>query len=657
MRAAAQAVGTAVDVDPGVDADAGIRSLEDIRRIEAAPYAQFMPHADVLDALEDAALRHAGRPAITFIRSADPSVPPARWTHAQMVAQVRRAARAFTALCGDAQPRVAFLLPAIPEAYFTLWGAEAAGVACPINYLLGEAHIAELIDAAQVNVLVALGPHPELDIWSRVPGLRGRCKSLAHVIAVGCEQDDQIGQGEQGTQGALHFDALLAAQSDAPLQRSRAPDAHRIAALFHTGGTTGRPKLAQHTHGNQLHAAWGAACMYGTTENDVVLNGFPLFHVAGSFVYGLSTLLAGGEVVLPTLLGLRNTAFMQAYWRFVALHRVTLLAAVPTVMSTLLGVPLKGEDLSRVRCLLTGGSPLPSDLADAFEQRLGIAVRNILGMTECGGVIAIEPAGAPRVAGSVGWPLPFTRVRVADETGVVGVAADGSEEGILQIQGPNVGPGYTDADNNAGVLVDGGWLVTGDVGRIDAQGRVFVTGRSKDLIIRSSHNIDPVVIEDALMAHPDVLLAAAVGAPDEYAGEVPVAYVSLRPGRTVGSDELAAFAQARIPERPAYPKAIFVLDALPVTAIGKLYKPTLRAMAIRWVVQDRLAQNGLADRVQVDVRAEGKGLVVHCTLAEEEIACHRSAALDDIDTAAQVRKLLGVFALTCRVGTAQGAGA
>ncbi|MFM9926016.1 AMP-binding protein [Variovorax sp. H27-G14] len=595
-----------------------------------------MPHTDVLDALEDAARRHPQRPAITFIPSADASVPPARWTHAQMVAQVRRAAHAFKHLCGDAEPRVAFLLPAIPQAYFTLWGAQAVGVACPINYLLGEAHIAELIDAAQVNVLVALGPNPELDIWQRVPGLRARCKSLAHVIAVGGAQGELDGLDCD----ALDFDTLLASHSDAPLTPLRQPDANRIAALFHTGGTTGRPKLAQHTHGNQLHAAWGAARMYGTTEHDVVLNGFPLFHVAGSFVYGLSTLLAGGEVVLPTLRGLRNTAFMQAYWQFVALHRVTLLAAVPTVMSTLLGVPTKGEDLSRVRCLLTGGSPLPSDLAEAFEQRLGMAVRNILGMTECGGVIAIEPAGAPRVAGSVGWPLPFTRVRVADETGAPLAVG---EEGILQIQGPNVGPGYTDADNNAGVLIDGGWLVTGDVGRIDAQGRVFVTGRSKDLIIRSSHNIDPLVIEDALMAHPDVLLAAAVGAPDEYAGEVPVAYVSLRAGRTVGTDALVAFAQARIPERPAFPKAIFILDALPVTAIGKLYKPTLRAMAIRWVVEDRIARSALASTVAVDVRAEGKGLVVHCTPAD-----------DNPETAVLLRKLLGVFALTCRVGAAEG---
>jgi fatty-acyl-CoA synthase len=112
----------------------------------------------------------------------------------------------------------------------------------------------------------------------------------------------------------------------------------------------------------------------------------------------------------------------------------------------------------------------------------------------------------------------------------------------------------------------------------------------------------------------------------------------------VGSDELAAFAQARIPERPAYPKAIFVLDALPVTAIGKLYKPTLRAMAIRWVVEDRLARSALASKVEVDVRAEGKGLVVHCTLAG-----------GGPDAAAQVRQLLGAFALNCRIHDVEGA--
>ena len=211
------------------------------------------------------------------------------------------------------------------------------------------------------------------------------------------------------------------------------------------------------------------------------------------------------------------------------------------------------------------------------------------------------------MAGSVGLALPFTTVQVIGDAGEV---LGDMEAGILRLQGPNVGPGYTDAVNNAGVFVEGGWLVTSDIGHRDRNGYLHVTGRSKDVIIRSSHNIDPAVIEDALLRHPAVLMAAAVGAPDEYAGEMPVAFVSLRPGSQASGAELSEFAQRFIPERPAFPKTITVLSALPMTAIGKLFKPALRVAAALAVLQDRLARNGLADGVTVEVSLEGKEQVV-----------------------------------------------
>jgi len=582
-----------------------IKGIDDIREIESFPYETFMPHQSVFDALASAARLHPDRQALTFIQSSDLSVPSKSWTYSQFIDQVSSAAQLFTELADGEPPRVAMLLPAIPQAYFTLWGAETAGVVCPINYLLGAEHIAELVRAARINILVALGPHPELDIWSCVPHLRAHCPGLKAVLAVG------------GAPDAPDFDALLAARPAPEWIQRPGASADDLVALFHTGGTTGHPKLARHTHKNQLHAAWGAACMYSATERDVVLNGFPLFHVAGSFVYGLSTLLSGGELVLPTLLGLRNTGFMKAYWKFVERHRVTLLAGVPTVMSFLLGVPRAGEDLSSVRCLLTGGSPLPTELADAFEQRLGIPVRNILGMTECAGVIAIEPTAAPRVPGSVGLALPFTAVQVAGEAGQA--LPDGAD-GILRLRGPNVSPGYTDPKNDAGVFTEGGWLVSGDIGHRDANGYLHVTGRSKDVIIRSSHNIDPAVIEEALLRHPAVLMAAAVGAPDDYAGELPVAFVSLRPGSRIDAAELSEFAQRYIPERPAYPKTIHILEALPMTAIGKLFKPAMRVIAAQAVLQERLARHGLTGEVTVDVTLQGKEQVVRFTGASGDPA-------------------------------------
>ena len=599
-----------------------IQGIADIREIESSPYEAFMPHQSVFDGLASAARRYPDRRALTFIESADPSAPNKSWSYSQFIDQVRRAAQLFTELAGAEAPRVAMLLPAIPQAYFTLWGAETAGVICPINYLLGQEHIADLINTAQINVLVALGPHPELDIWSHVAHLRTNCPSLKAVVAVG------------GAEDAPDFDALLADRPAQEIKQRPGASADDLVALFHTGGTTGHPKLARHTHKNQLHTAWSAACMYGATENDVMLNGFPLFHVAGSFVYGLSTLLSGGELVLPTLLGLRNTSFVKAYWKFLERHRITLLAGVPTVMSSLLGVPRAGEDLSSVRCLLTGGSPLPTELADAFEQRLGIPVRNILGMTECAGVIAIEPVAGPRVPGSVGLALPFTVVQVADEAGQV--LPDGTD-GILRLRGPNVSPGYTDPKNDAGVFTEDGWLISGDIGHRDANDYLHVTGRSKDVIIRSSHNIDPAVIEDALLRHPAVLMAAAVGAPDDYAGELPVAFVSLKPGSWIDAAELCEFAQRYIPERPAYPKTIHILEALPMTAIGKLFKPAMRVIAAQVVLQERLARHGLDKTVAVEVSLEGKAQVV------------RFSVSGDISMAARLQEMMQGFPLKYRV--------
>ncbi len=605
-----------------------IASHADVERIESRPYGEYMAHASVFDALADAAARHGERPALSFVVDADKPESTRRWTHREFLADVRRAANAFRLLADGEEPRVALLLPAIPQMYFALWGAETAGVACPINYLLNADHIAELIEASGANLLVALGPDTELDIWSRVAGLRERCPRLKRVLAVG---------GAGKTEGADDFDATLAAQDGDALAFDRPVGADTLAALFHTGGTTGAPKLAQHTHGNQLHSSWSAAQMYAMDEHDVVINGFPLFHVAGSLVYGLSTLLSGAELVLPTLLGMRNARFVPRYWEVVERHRVTLLAVVPTILSTLLAVDPKGADLGRVRAAFTGGSPLPPELASAFEEKLHIPVRNILGMTECAGVVSIEPFLDVRRPGSCGLPLPYTRV---EAVGADGSASAPGEPGVLRLRGPNVGPGYTDVRRNAGTFGDDGWLVSGDIGHVDEHGIVFITGRAKDVIIRGSHNIEPALIEEALMRHPDVQLAAAVGAPDEYAGEVPVAFVVPRPGATIEPQALLEFVRQYIAEPPAHPKRIDLLDALPLTAVGKVYKPALRLRAIERVLADRLDRAGLAGQVRLAGLEKPGGLAVELSVRQ---GTDFAATPAEIDT--KVRAIMAPFAI------------
>jgi fatty-acyl-CoA synthase len=290
---------------------------------------------------------------------------------------------------------------------------------------------------------------------------------------------------------------------------------------------------------------------------------------------------------------------------------------VPTVIASLLALNLERDALRGVRALLTGGSPLPDELAAAFEARHSIPVRNILGMTESAGVISIEPLAAPRTPGSCGLPLPYTEVVVfgADDRPVPNGE---SGPGILRIRGPNISPGYTDPARNGGTFEDG-WLISGDIGHVDDEGRVFVTGRAKDVIIRGAHNIDPGLIESVLLRHPSVLMAAAVGEPDAYAGELPVAFVSLKPGEHATPEALLAFAAPLIAERPAVPKRIHIVASVPMTAVGKVYKPALRAQATRYAMATLLEQRGLRGRVEVDVDETPGGMAVRYTAADADV--------------------------------------
>jgi fatty-acyl-CoA synthase len=255
-------------------------------------------------------------------------------------------------------------------------------------------------------------------------------------------------------------------------------DADSIAAFVHTGGTTGAPKLALHTRRNQAIVGRAAALMYDLSADDILINGFPLFHVAGAFVYGLSVFAAGASIVIPTRLGMRNRPFVDGVWQQVAHYGITVIGGVPAVISALLAVPVEA-DISSLRLMLTGGSPLPAELADAFERTIGKPVRNLLGMTECAGVVSIEPFRAERTAGSTGPRLPFTEVVAfpAMEHGIdFETPCMPGETGIIALRGPNVGPGYSDARRNAGTF-ENGWLVSGDLGHVDAAGRLFVTSR------------------------------------------------------------------------------------------------------------------------------------------------------------------------------------
>ena len=325
--------------------------------------------------------------------------------------------------------------------------------------------------------------------------------------------------------------------------------------------------------------------------------------------------VAGAEVVILSPAGFRNPRIVADFWRIVERTGATIVGGVPTALGAVAKVDPQGVDLSRVRINVSGASLLPRAVAEQIEQITGESIREVYGMTECGGVICVDPVLRPRVIGSAGCPIPFCDVEARALDGARPSSRDclPGEPGVLVVRGPNVTPGYKDTAQSDTLFTADGWLVTGDVGHVDANGRVFITGRAKDLIIRSGHNIDPALIEACLLRHPAVADAAAVGMPDAYAGEVPVVYVTLRQGMCVTEDELLAFARASIHEPPALPKQLFVWRELPMTAVGKIYKPALRQHCAERLLMEVLAGEPIAS---LAVREEpGRGQVVFIELA------------------------------------------
>jgi fatty-acyl-CoA synthase len=586
-----------------------LSSLADVERFETAvPLLERIPERSVYDVLLRTAAQHGDRTALTMVMTGDDEEEPRRVSFVDLLGLVTRTANLFTSLGGE-RPGVAYLLPTLIETHAVLWGAETAGYAVPMNFLLQPDDLHALLEASGATVLVALGPHPVLDIWEKAVELQRRIPGLTLVRVA-----------PPGTPRVADV-IELSAIADQPDDRLLAPPPEtgdEIAAYFHTGGTTGAPKLAAHTHRGQLVAAYGCAALLDLGPDDVVTGTLPMFHVAGTILMGVSTFLSGSELLLMSPAGLRNPVMVQRYWRLCERYGVTVAGGVPTSLGALAQIPTDGADLRRLRTAITGASPLPSAVRNRFEEVTGLAVKEIYGMTEASGLISCNPARGTGGNGSVGLRFPYTQVvcrRLGDDGGL-GEVCDPGEVGAVTVSGPTVSPGYRDPEQGAETFQEG-VLVTGDLGQLDHQGRLVLGGRSKDLIIRSGHNIDPQMIEDALQRHPDVVLAAAVGRPDAYAGELPVCYVELRPGSDVSEDELRQFAEQEISERPAWPRHVHVVPRVPVTAVGKIYKPSLREDAVERVVRALLDEAGLRGSVAASEGGGGlRGLRVEITLRD-----------------------------------------
>ena len=568
----------------------------EVRAFEKTPYADRIAAASTYDAIRLGAAHNPDAPAIQFLPNADPADKPIVISHRDFFARVTQAANMFHALGVGSHDVVSFMLPLIPEAFVTLFGAEAAGIANPVNPLLEPHQIAEILESARTRVLVALGPMPGTDIWRKVEQVRGSLKHLKAIVQV-------HGRGDPGN-GIYSFDELLAAQPSDRLVSGRKICGDEIAAYFHTGGTTGTPKLVRHTHANQIYQAWVMNLLLKSRPGANLLFGMPLFHVGGSLTQSLSMLSGGGCLVVLSSGGWRNPASIKNIWRLVERYRPETLSSVPTVLAAAIAIPPGNADISSLRYAAGGGSAIPVAVGKMIEDKFGLPVLEVYGMTETSSVHTMAYPDRPVRLGSVGLPAPYARVRVVklNDKNEVERECAADEIGVVIMAGPGVFGGYLNEQHNEGAFIDGNWVNSGDLGRIDKDGFLWITGRAKDLVIRGGHNIDPAPIEDILFQHPAVGLAAVVGEPDAYAGELPVGYVQLKPGTTVAAGELETWVRERTPERAAVPAQVFCIDPMPLTGVGKVFKPQLRwdaATRAFGKVLSPLADKGIGCNVRV----------------------------------------------------------
>jgi fatty-acyl-CoA synthase len=568
----------------------------EVRAFEQVPYPERIAAASTYDAVRLGAAYNPNAPAIQYLPNADPAENPIIISHRDFVARVMQAANMFHALGVGSVDVVSFLLPLLPEALIALFGAEAAGIANPVNPLLEPYQIREILEAAHTKVLVALGPMPGTDIWQKVEQLRSSLKHVKAIVQV-------YGSGDP-TNETYSFSDLIKVQPSDRLVSGRQFSSDEIAAYFHTGGTTGTPKLVRHTHANQVYQAWAMNLLFKSRPGANLLFGLPLFHVGGSLTQALTTLSGGGCLVILSPAGWRNPASINNIWSLVERFKPEALTSVPTVLAAALATPLGNADVSSLRYVAGGGAAIPVAVGKAIQDKLGLKVLEVYGMTETSSVHTMAYPDRSIRLGSVGLPVPYARVRVVklDANGRLERDCAVDELGVVIMAGPGVFGGYLNDVHNKGAFIDSNWVNSGDLGRLDEDGFLWITGRAKDIVIRGGHNIDPTSIEEIMFQHPAVGLAAVVGQPDAYAGELPVGYVQLKPGARVPAGELEAWVRERTPERAAIPVQIFQIDPMPLTGVGKVFKPQLRWDAATRVFAKTLlplAEKGIDCSVQV----------------------------------------------------------
>ncbi|MGQ0502228.1 MAG: AMP-binding protein [Panacagrimonas sp.] len=500
----------------------------------------------------------AEKPDLTAIVDCREGLAPKRLTYRELDRFSRRVAANLWAMGVRRGEVVAFQLP-------NWWEFIALHLAClrigaasnPLMPIFRERELSFMLDYAKAKIVVVPKLFRKCDHEAMVQSLAGSLPSMQRLITVGGSGPDS-------------FDAALLGEDapDAPDQ-NMGPD--EVIQLLYTSGTTGMPKAVMHTSNTLVANVLPFVERLKLDGRDVIYMGSPLAHQTG-FLYGMWL-----PIIIKTTLVLTDVWEKDNAWSVILDNKVTFtMGATPFLADLTQSSKAPPAEQVPLRYFVCGGAPIPRALAEHAAKRLAIKVISVYGMSENAAVTVTPPdASAEKVFSADGCPLPGVELRV--------LSAEGKEqpigeEGRLMIKTPSNFVGYLRKPEAYGTDPEG-WFESGDLARMDADGYIRITGRSKDIIIRGGENIPVVEVENLLYRHPDLVDVAVVGMPHDRLGETGVCYVTVKPGKTFGMDIMKAFLLENGMARSYWPERVEVLDTFPRTASGKIQKFQLREMA------------------------------------------------------------------------------
>ncbi|HEU4810529.1 MAG TPA: long-chain fatty acid--CoA ligase [Nocardioides sp.] len=513
--------------------------------------------------LEDSARSYPDREAVVL--------GDTRLTYAQVNGAANQVANLLVSRGIQPGDKVALSCPNLP--YFTIvyFGILKAGATVvPLNVLLKGREVAYHLADSDAKAYFCFQGTPELAI--------GQEGYAGFQQAEGCTEFFMITADPSAAspiEGTETLGAALAGQP--PTFETVDTDADDTAVILYTSGTTGQPKGAELRHRNVLDNARAGADLFGAdaSKPDTYLCVLPLFHSFGQVVIQNGAFAFGGTVVmLPRFEALPALGLM-------AKEKVTFFAGVPTMYWGLLGaldqakqeLGVDVESLAKnLRIAAAGGSALPVEVHKEFQQKFGVTILEGYGLSETSPVASFSPHGEEVRVGSIGRPIPGVEMKLlrADSWD----EAPEGEVGEIAIKGHNIMKGYYGRPDATDEAIRDGWFRSGDLGRRDEDGWYYIVDRSKDMIIRGGFNVYPREIEEVLLTHPDVSLAAVIGVPHESHGEEIKAVVIRNEGASVTEDELVAWGKEQMAGYK-YPRIVQFVDALPMTATGKILKREL----------------------------------------------------------------------------------